>query len=233
MNTAIRAIFDDIPRTYELVNHLLTLGLDLPLRRYAAKTGVVRDSSFRARGKWLDVCTGTGDMARMFSRYAGPETLLVAADFSLPMLRYAANSNRHIQAAVSDAGRLAFPDNTFDRVTITFATRNINTSRTHLERCLGEFYRVLRPGGVFVNLETSQPDNALIRRLVHLYVRAVVRPMGGLVSGNDTAYRYLSQTIPRFYDAATLSRIIRSAGFAEVAYKPLVMGIAAVHWAVK
>ncbi|MFA5794525.1 MAG: ubiquinone/menaquinone biosynthesis methyltransferase [Candidatus Brocadiia bacterium] len=234
MPTALKAIFDNIPATYELVNHLMTLGLDLPMRRYAARTAgrhlAVKSGLAR---KYLDVCAGTGDMSRLLSPYAGPDGLLVASDFSLPMLRYTANSGRHIRVSASEAARLSFKDNTFDLVSISFATRNINSAPGYLDRCLREFHRVLRPGGMFINLETSQPSDARIRALAHLYVGATIRPLGGLISGNGAAYGYLARSIPRFHDAAELARIIRQAGFNRVDYQPLVLGILALHWAIK
>ena len=96
-----------------------------------------------------------------------------------------------------------------------------------------EFHRILRPGGVFINLETSQPKSKHIRRLFHYYVKLTVRPIGRLVSGSDTAYTFLSNTMRRFYSAEELGDIIREAGFSEVGFKRMFLGVAAIHKARK
>lgn len=236
MNKAIQQIFDKIPNTYDFINHILTLGFDTLCRRYAAKTGrshIPKSAIRNPQSYWMDVCTGTGVMLKHLIPYADTDSTIVGTDFSLPMLRYAQIHHKDTKFTQADAGRLPFADNTFDRITISFATRNINTSAHHLGKCLREFHRVIKPGGVFINLETSQPTNPLIRKLVHLYVRMFIRPVGGLVAGNYPAYGYLSQTIPRFYNGAAFSEIIKESGFAKVTTYPLFGGIAAVHRAVK
>lgn len=241
MHKGIQQIFSGIPSTYELINHVLTLGFDTPIRRYAAKHSAFH-TPHSALKKWLDVCTGTGEMAHCLSKYVHPArtggaeaaTLVMASDFTLPMLRYAQRRNGPSTSFTNaDSVRLPFKDNTFDVVTISFATRNINVSRRNLTGCLKEFHRVLKPGGRFVNLETSQPSSPPLRKMLHLFVRAFVRPVGTLISGSRPAYTYLSQTIPRFYDADELSGIILEAGFGECKYKRLLGGIVAIHQGTK
>ena len=230
MTNGIRKLFSEVPATYELVNHVLTLGQD---RRWRGKAA--RIAASRGGTRWLDVCTGTGEMALGLRELAGPEVLIAAADFCLPMLQAASGKRvaRPIRFVQAEAGALPFPDETFDLVTISFATRNIHVSRDVLLRCFREFYRVLRPGGRFVNLETSQPASKLVRRLFHLYVRLTVKPVGSLISGSKAAYAYLSYTIPRFYSAPELSEILLEGGFGKVTSRPLLLGAVAVHEAVK
>ena len=135
--------------------------------------------------------------------------------------------------SLGDAKQMPFADQSFDLLTTGFATRNLNLNRETLTHTFAEFQRVLRPGGRFVTLETSQPTSALLRRLVHGYVAAIVRPLGRRISGSDAGYAYLSQTIPRFYDAAELARIMTAAGFRDVTYRRLLSGVAAIHLAWK
>jgi demethylmenaquinone methyltransferase/2-methoxy-6-polyprenyl-1,4-benzoquinol methylase len=101
----------------------------------------------------LDVCTGTGEMAHYLKRYAGRNTIVVGTDFALPMLRYATDKKEDgLIFTFADSARLPFENKVFDLVTISFATRNINTNKKNLIKCLREFYRVLKPDGRFINL---------------------------------------------------------------------------------
>ena len=230
MSKNIQKIYAEVSPTYELVNHVLTWGLDILWRRKAAKMAA------RAGGtKWLDVCSGTGEMAVSLSRSADKNTNIVVTDFSFPMIREAIEKPkaRRLEFALADAKALPFCDGTFDLVTISFATRNINVTRDALMQSLREFYRILKPGGVFVNLETSQPPSRPIKRLFHLYVRFCVRPLGHILSGSRAGYAYLASTIPRFYGAEEYADIIRRAGFTKIEIHPMMFGVAAIHKAVK
>jgi demethylmenaquinone methyltransferase/2-methoxy-6-polyprenyl-1,4-benzoquinol methylase len=226
MKRGIRRIFSEVAQTYELVNHLLTWGLDRHWRKKAAGL-----AARALQGLWLDVCSGTGEMALDLAAVAGAATMVVSLDFAPRMLEKAAGktSGQRIHPVLADALLLPFADGTFDLVTISFGTRNINLSRTVLTRHFEEFRRVLKPGGRFVNLETSQPPRRLIRGLFHLYVRLAVRPIGYFVSGSRQGYVYLSRTIPRFYEPETLGRILSEAGFTEIGYERLLFGAVAIH----
>ena len=230
MNQSIRRLFVNVPQTYELVNHLLTLGLDIRWRRRAAGLAASQGGH-----RWLDVCSGTGEMAACLRRLSDPETMITAVDFSLPMLSRIREKpeGAGIRFIMAEAGRLPFPDGSVDLVTISFATRNLNTSRQDLTETFGEFHRVLKPGGRLVSLETSQPPLKPVRWLVHTYVRLVVKPVGSTISGSKSPYAYLSRTIRSFYRAEELAGIIGQAGFREVGFTRLTFGAAAVHRAVK
>lgn len=226
MNRGIQKIFAQVPRTYELINHILTLGMDIVCRRKAAKIAVSGGGI-----RWLDLCSGTGEMAANLARLSQNGTTVYAADFSQPMISVAKKKPEaeKIRFVITDVGALPFQDNSFDALTISFATRNINTSRENLIDCLKEFNRVLKAGGRFVNLETSQPKSKILRKLMHLYVKVAVKPIGGTISGSKAGYAYLSQTVPRFYPAEAFAEIIRTAGFASVEYRRLFFGIIAIH----
>ncbi len=226
MSTGIQNIFAEVPETYELVNHALTLGLDILWRKKAA-----RFASSLGGARWIDVCSGTGETACYLSRAAGDGTRVFATDFSMPMLSKALRKpeTRSIAFVLSDIRELPFEDGAFDLVTISFATRNINLNRDVLEACFREFRRVLKPGGCFINLETSQPPSPFVRTLFHWYVKSLVKPVGTALSGSNAGYTYLSRTIPRFYAADELAGILRAAGFDGVRYRRLFMGVAAIH----
>jgi demethylmenaquinone methyltransferase/2-methoxy-6-polyprenyl-1,4-benzoquinol methylase len=230
MSKGVQRIFSQVSHTYELVNHLLTLGLDVFWRRRASCTAA-KDGGER----WLDVCSGTGETAAYLQKHTDSRTSVVAADFSLPMTRVAAQKHeaKQIAMTLADAKRLPYPDNTFDLVIITFATRNINNSRKGLLEYLQEFRRVLKPGGRFVNLETSQPQSRLIRWLFHLYIRMTVKSLGSFISGSKSGYAYLSYTVPRFYSAEEFARILSDAGFMDASFERLTLGLAAIHRAIK
>jgi demethylmenaquinone methyltransferase/2-methoxy-6-polyprenyl-1,4-benzoquinol methylase len=226
MEPSIRRIFADIPRTYETVNHILTFGLDILWRRKA-----VRIAARVGGDRWMDVCSGTGETAAYLKRTAPEGTEVYAVDFSRPMLDRIREKpvGCLVTPVLSDIKNLPFPDDTFDLVTISFATRNINLSESILIRSFGEFLRVLKPGGLLVNLETSQPPSPIVRGLFHLYVRLLVKPVGRMISGSATAYAYLAATIPRFYRAEELAGVLEEAGFVDVGFRRMTFGAAAVH----
>jgi demethylmenaquinone methyltransferase/2-methoxy-6-polyprenyl-1,4-benzoquinol methylase len=138
-----------------------------------------------------------------------------------------------VHFVIGDVRRLPFPADSFDLITISFATRNINLSRPILIEEIEEFRRVLKPGGVFVNLETSQPRLKLIRTLFHAYVKRIVKTGGRWLSGSRAGYAYLASTIPRFYSPDELSAILERSGLETLLVKRLSLGIAAIHIARK
>ncbi|MDD5093210.1 MAG: ubiquinone/menaquinone biosynthesis methyltransferase [Dehalococcoidia bacterium] len=195
MSESIQNLFVDIPPNYELINHLITFGQDICWRKKAAKAAASGGGSM-----WLDACGGTGEMAACLCHLAQENTKIIVADFSLPMMSKAMQKPelKGVDFTLADVRHLPFQDNSFDAVTIAFATRNLNSSRDNLLRCFAEFNRVLRPGGRLVILETSQPTSKVIRWLFHVYVRLAVRPLGWLISGSNAAYTYLSSSMRRF-----------------------------------
>ena len=158
-----------------------------------------------------------------------------ATDFSMPMLSRARAKPEGggIKFVISDIRNMPFPDEIFDVVTISFATRNINVNRDVFQHTLGEINRVIKSGGYFLNLETSQPKNGWIKKIFHTYVKSLVVPIGAGLSGSKPAYAYLANTIPRFYDADGLKAVLGEAGFKPVTVKKLLLGVAAIHLARK
>nr|MBN2277735.1 ubiquinone/menaquinone biosynthesis methyltransferase [candidate division Zixibacteria bacterium] len=230
MSRGLQKIYSELPKHYELIDHILTFGLDILCRRRAARIAVADGGE-----RWLDMCCGTGEMATALKRLSRNGTMLTACDFSLPMLSQATlkPEAKDIRFAISEAGALPFADHTFDLITVSFATRNLNSSRGTLIKRFREFHRVLKPGGRYVNLETSQPESRVIRKLMHIYVGLTVKQVGSWISGSKEGYSYLASSIPRFYPAGELAEILREAGFSEISYQPLFFGITAIHKAVR
>ena len=226
----IRSVFSEVPTTYELVNHILTFGLDVLWRNRAARV-----AARSAGSAWADLCTGTGEMAALLQRLAPEGTTVYAVDLTPAMIVQARKKRgaKETRFLLSDVKVLPFPDQSLDLITLSFAARNINLSKDVLVRTFAEFRRVLRPGGRVVNLETSQPTSDLIRRGFHLHVKLLVKPIGSRVSGSRRGYAYLAHTIPRFYPAEELEEIFYRAGFSDVTYKRMLFGVAAIHQAVR
>ena len=237
MIKGIRKFYSEISGSYELINSLLTLGLDSYWRKKAVKMAV---KSSCHPGRFLDICSGTGQTAAALrqSLSANSNIQIIAADFSHHMLKIAMDRTNkkglnNIRFTLTDAVNLPFEDNMFDIVIITFATRNLAAAPGHLLKSFREFYRVLKPGGWFLNLETSQPPVKLIKRLFHLYVKLTVAPVGRGISGSKGSYAYLSNSIRSFHPAKELTEILYEAGFETVAWKNLLFGVVALHQARK
>ncbi|MFW6134700.1 MAG: ubiquinone/menaquinone biosynthesis methyltransferase [Elusimicrobiota bacterium] len=230
MKKGIVKIYDEVAPTYELINHILTFGLDLIWRkrtaRMAAKIG---------RSRLLDVCCGTGELARNIAALAREKTELYGVDGSFTMIFHAKNKKHlgNVHFTIAEAGSLPFPDHSFDLITISFSARNLNPDPQAMLSYLREFCRILKPGGNFINLETSQPPLKFIKKLYHLYIRLVIKPVGYFISGSRAGYDYLSYTMPRFYAAPEFSALCLKAGFSKIRHRLLFLGVAAIHSAKK
>ncbi len=229
MSTGVQKIFSEAAQTYEMINHLLTFGLDALFRMKAASLASKIDG-----WRWLDVCSGTGEMAAAMYRHAKSKPQIISSDFSMDMLWKAKEKPEfdYISQSLADSGTLPFKDSSFDLLTISYATRNLNPTIDHLLSYLKEFRRVLKPGGLFINLETSQPRSSIVRHLFHTYIRLFVKRLGVLISGSKSGYAYLSYTVPRFHNAKKFAKIIRLAGFRDVRVHSFLFGTFAIHQAV-
>jgi demethylmenaquinone methyltransferase / 2-methoxy-6-polyprenyl-1,4-benzoquinol methylase len=213
----VRRMFDRIVPGYDLMNRLMTGGMDGRWRKEAARRA-------QPRGKRvLDVATGTGDLAAELHRQGAT---VMAADFAGNMLRVA---QRKLPAAVplvlADAQDLPFAAASFDRVTNAFLLRNLSD----LDRGLLEMRRVLRPHGLLVCLEITRPAPGWFARLFGFYFYRLVPALGGAITGQRTAYRYLPNSLTTFPRAADLAQRLRRAGFGEVQYRLLAFGTVAIH----
>ena len=219
----LQAMFTRVPQTYDLVNRTISLGLDERWRRAAARACLEARPS-----RILDLCCGTGDLALRLVALGGEGLEVTGLDFSAPMLelarRKAERLGRRVSWVRADAAAMPLPDESFDCVGISFGFRNLTYKNPHTARYLAETLRLLRPGGRFVIVESSQPTQPIVRGLYHLYMRAVVSGVGGLLSGERAAYRYLGESAARFLGPAEVVALLREAGFAEVGSRPMLLG---------
>jgi demethylmenaquinone methyltransferase / 2-methoxy-6-polyprenyl-1,4-benzoquinol methylase len=222
-------MFTDIPRRYDLINRLITWNLDRGWRRKAA----LECLSSRPQ-KVLDLCCGTGDLAVTIALLADYAVDIRGLDYSQPMLDIAARKaaslkDKKLSFTRGDASKLPFPDRSFDCIGISFAFRNLTYQNPLAKDHLAEMLRVLKPGGRLVIAESSQPESKLIRSLYHFYMRRYGSRIGGLISGNQAAYRYLAESSSRYYSPRSLRELMLKSGFAAVAYRPLLFGAAAIY----
>jgi demethylmenaquinone methyltransferase/2-methoxy-6-polyprenyl-1,4-benzoquinol methylase len=220
----VQRMFSDIAPRYDLLNRLLSLGIDRYWRRVAlARLGWER----MAGGVYLDLCAGTLDVAAALAASGGFEGRVIGADFSEAMLREGRGkmATGRISPVAADAMSLPIPANSLDGAIVAFGIRNV----ANLDACLREVHRALRPGARFVILEFSTPRLALVRAAYHAYFHHVVPRIGGLVSGHQTAYSYLPESVREFPAASVLAERMRGAGFGDVQWRSLTFGVAAVH----
>jgi demethylmenaquinone methyltransferase/2-methoxy-6-polyprenyl-1,4-benzoquinol methylase len=220
----VRSLFDSIAYRYDLLNHLLSGGVDLYWRRRA----VEHLMALRPR-RVLDVATGTADFAIAALR-CEPERV-VGVDIAERMLEVGREKLKRrgldgrITLESGEAERLQFPDGTFDAAIVAFGVRNFE----HLEAGLKEMNRVLRPGGKVVVLEFSRPRVFPFKQVYNLYFRSILPKIGEYVSRHDEAYRYLPDTVMNFPDGKAFIALLQQAGFREVAEDRLTLGIATVY----
>ena len=227
-------MFTDIPYRYDLINHIITWGLDKQWRWRAARECLASQPE-----KVLDLCCGTGDLAINIARLAEDGVEVIGLDYSQPMLEIAAQKAEplakkgKISFTHGDAASIPFPDGYFDCVGISFAFRNL-TYKNPLAKChIAEILRVLSPGGRCTIVESSQPRVKPIRKLFHLYLIWFVFRIGYLLSGNRGAYHYLAESAARFYTSDELRELLIAAGFRKVSSRPLFFGVTSIHVAIK
>lgn len=224
----VRTLFGEIAPRYDLLNHLLSLNIDKRWRRRA-----IRELDWEAEpgGTYLDLCSGTFDLALELAGKRGFGGTVLGSDFALPMLVQGLPKVRGIpvSAICGDTQLLPFAPSTFAGITVGFGVRNLSD----LAAGFREAHRVLRPGRRFVVLEFTVPPRRLMRAAYLLYFNHVLPLAGRLVSGHPWAYSYLPKSVRGFPDPPRLAELMREAGFASVDWFLLTGGIAAVHVAVK
>lgn len=230
----LHQMFTAVPPRYDLINHIITWGLDKRWRRKIAAECLALHPD-----KVLDLCCGTGDLAINLAQLARNGTEITGTDYSEPMLEIAVQKaallppDKKPSFIYANAANLPFPDDYFDCVGISFAFRNLTYKNSSAERYIAEVLRVLKPGGRFVIVETTQPGLKLIRALYHLYLRWFAYRVGSYLSGNRGAYRYLAESAARFYDSGEVKELLTASGFRRVYFKPLLFGVAGIHTAIK
>lgn len=221
----VHGVFSRVANKYDVMNDAMSLGI-----HRIWKDAMMDWLAPRPGQRLLDVAGGTGDVAfRFLRRAAGANAVVV--DMTEAMLiegrkRAEADSlAERLDWVVGDAMALPFPDNSFDTYTISFGIRNV----TRIPDALREAYRVLRPGGRLMVLEFSQIPNALMQKAYDVYSFSAIPLMGQIIAGDRDSYQYLVESIRKFPDQETFATMIRQAGFGQVKYRNLTLGIAALH----
>jgi len=222
----VQQMFAGIAPRYDFLNHFLSASNDVRWRRLAVRKVQEIIGSLPPR-RCLDLCSGTGDLALALHRTFGCD--VIASDFCHPMLtratlKFGTRSVRNVEA---DALSLPFADGSFDALTIAFGLRNLEDP----VRGLREMRRVLKPQGALVILEFSKPVVPIFGQMFNLYFHHVLPKLGGLISGDRTAYQYLPDSVDRFPPQQELLTLLHRAGFHDGAYRNLSGGVAALHWA--
>ena len=222
----IQEMFDSVAPSYDRLNHLMSFGVDRSWRRKALRE-IVDGSQQRI----LDVACGTGDSTIAIALAAGSGTRVTGIDISDKMMSYVMEKASHegvhdrIKLLKADAEALPFQDGHFHRVTCAFGIRNFE----HKDIALQEFLRVLAPGGKAVILELSVPDNKRLRRLYDLYFMHVLPFVGGKISGNREAYKYLPASVHAFPAPDVFCEMMRTAGFTNVSFRTFTFGLCRMY----
>ena len=222
----VHGVFSSVASKYDVMNDLMSLGI------HRIWKDAMMDWLAPRRGQHLlDVAGGTGDVAFRFLTRAGTGARATVCDMTAAMLEEGARRAEagHLAAqldwVVGDAMALPFADNSFDVYTISFGIRNV----VRIPDALAEAFRVLRPGGRLMVLEFSQIPNDLLQKAYDLYSFNVIPRMGQAVAGDRDSYQDLVESIRKFPDQETFAAMIRQAGFEQVRYRNLSLGIAALH----
>ncbi len=221
----VHGVFSSVASKYDVMNDAMSMGI-----HRLWKDAMMDWLAPRPGQHLLDVAGGTGDIAFRFLKRA-PGASAVVLDMTEDMLiagRSRAEADQmsdSLDWVVGDAMALPFPDNSFDVYTISFGIRNV----TRIPDALREAFRVLRPGGRLMVLEFSQLPNPAMQKLYDLYSFNVIPKMGRLIAGDEASYQYLVESIRKFPDQERFAAMIREAGFGQVKYRNLTMGIAALH----
>ena len=225
----IRRMFDRISSRYDLMNHVMTGGLDIHWRKMVAKQAATLED--RPSQRVLDVATGTGDLAFAIHDAGVPE--VVGIDFSTEMISKAKNKAEKrsvgVEFMVGDGMHLPFGDATFDACTISFGLRNMEDYAAAIR----EMSRILKPGGKFICLEMTPFRRPFLGPLFTFYFEVIVPLVGGVLSGDLKAYKYLPRSVRAFPPADGLADICRVAGLKDVQYQLLGFGAVAIHCGTK
>ena len=224
----LQSFYGDIHSTYDRINRIFTFGRDRAWRRKA-----VDELLGKRPSSVLDVCTGTGDFILEVAARAREDMKLTGYDFSPDMLslareKWARQADGRTLLPVSfiegDAGKMPFEEGAFDALGITFGIRNLVYENSRAEQHLKEMHRVLRPGGHLVVLESSRPANAIWRVFNAFYLRFFLPYLGGLISGNLKAYRYLATSSKNYYTLREMEHILSGVGFRFSSARSLFLG---------
>jgi len=224
----VSRMFDGISGRYDLLNHLMSFGIDRSWRKKA-----IAELRSESPVNILDIATGTADLAiegmrlnpaKIFGIDISPEMLAIGRN----KIRRKGFSDR-IELLEGDSENLIFDDNKFDAITVAFGVRNFE----NLEKGLQEMKRVLKPGGKVIILEFSQPGNSFFRKLYTWYSSRITPRIGKLISRDKAAYTYLHESVKAFPSGTDFTKILQSLGFRETSFRPLTFGVVTLYSARK
>ncbi|MBW3518152.1 bifunctional demethylmenaquinone methyltransferase/2-methoxy-6-polyprenyl-1,4-benzoquinol methylase UbiE [Flavobacterium sp. NKUCC04_CG] len=225
----VAQMFDTISGKYDRLNRIISLGNDVKWRKKVLK--LVADTN---PNRVLDIATGTGDLAILMAETKA--TQIIGLDISAGMLEVGKekikekNLNDRIEMVLGDSENLPFEDNYFDAITVAFGVRNFET----LEKGLAEILRVLKPGGIFVILETSVPTKFPFKQGYAIFTNGLMPLIGKILSKDKKAYTYLSESASNFPYGEVLNNILRKVGFTQVKDMPQTLGgVATIYSASK
>jgi demethylmenaquinone methyltransferase/2-methoxy-6-polyprenyl-1,4-benzoquinol methylase len=226
---SIRNLFNNIAPTYDLLNHLLSMGRDF----YWRKKSVQELKGFE--GWILDMATGTGDVAIEIIHQNGDHRKVFGLDFSEPMIKRAQRKvlgkglSQKIALSLGDALSLPFRNNTFHASIVAFGLRNMMEK----EQALSEIVRVIKKGGKVIILEFTFPNKGLMRKIYPIYFQRVLPRVGGFVSGDQGAYAYLPESVSHFASVENYEEIMRKVGLENVSSQSLTNGVVSIVSGIK
>jgi len=224
----VTQMFDTISGNYDDLNRIISLGIDVKWRKK-----VVELVAARQPDSILDIATGTGDLAILMASTSAKK--IIGLDLSVGMLEVGKkkivneNLDNKIEMVVGDSENIPYPNDYFDAITVSFGIRNFET----LEKGLAEIHRVLKPNGIFVILETSVPTKFPFKQGYTFYTKFILPSIGKLLSKDNNAYGYLSESAANFPFGEALNNILQKVSFIDCQTMPQTFGVATIYTATK